>query len=107
MDQFYRQPARRKKVSEISREDDIWVRIAGTVVDSSPDVLIIDDGTGVATISILQPGITDGIVQGDFVECICRVIPTDDSYELRSDIVRKIEDRELYMKVVEKVFGNR
>ena len=106
MNQFYRQPARRKKIVEISRENDIWVRIAGTVVDVSPDVVVIDDGTGVGTVSIYSPHVVEGLSHGDFVEAICRVIPTDDSYELRSDIIHPIRNRELYLRVVDKLNGD-
>ena len=100
MNQFYRQPAIDKKFAEISRETDVWVRLTGTIVDVSEDSIAIDDGTGVATLYPTNPEISRGLSPGDYARAICRVIPTDDGFELRVSIIQKIENRELYLKVL-------
>ncbi len=100
MNQFYRQPAKERKISEISREADIWVGITGTIVDVSDDSFVLDDGTGAATISVVDQSLLASVENGSFVRVICRVIPTDDSYELRASVIQKIENRELYLRVL-------
>ena len=93
--EFRRQPALPKKIVELN-EKDIRVRISGIVLDCSNGMLIIDDGTGKAEIvSDFQ------CKEGSFVRVFTRIIPLEDRYELRAEIVQDLSaaDHKLYNSI--------
>ncbi len=89
----YRQPARYVRISEISPESDVWVRVAGMVVDSGTESLI-DDGTGMARVEAPL------LEKGKFYRLVCRVIPDDQGFRLRAVAVHEASP-ELFSRVME------
>lgn len=99
MFQYRRSPAVMRKISEINPEKDIRVRILGKVIDKNDNFIIIDDGSSKAEI------ITDiNAEMNDFVRVFARVLPLEDGYELRAEIIQDINSLniDLYKKVWEK-----
>lgn len=95
---YKRLPATLKKISEINPEKDIRVRILGRVIDKADGTIIVDDGSSSAAIvAESQPNIND------LVMVHARVLPLEEGYELRGEIVQDMNtlDMELYRKVFE------
>lgn len=93
---YKRISAPRKKISEINPEKDVRVQILGRVVDISDGTLIVDDGSATAEIVTEQ-----GANVNDIVRVFSRVLPLEEGYELRAEIVQNMNalDMELYRKV--------
>ena len=92
-------PSVDRKVSEI-KEDDIRVRVLGTVVDKSESSVVVDDGTGKITANF------DGPVKAELnqrVRIFGRVITTAEGRELQGEVLQDMSklDMELYKKVNE------
>ena len=96
--QYKRQPAIPRKISDINPEKDIRVRILGHVIDKSEGVLVVDDGSSKMEIITDQ---FDAFDIDDMVRLFCRVLPLEQGYELRAEIIQKANnlDMELYRKV--------
>lgn len=99
--QFKRAAAVSKKVTDINPEKDIRVRILGKVIDRTEDVIVVDDGYGKAEI-IADRHNAD---VGDLVRVFARVLPLENGYELRAEIIQDMSrlDIELYKKVMDKI----
>lgn len=97
--QYKRAPAKARKINKIDPEKDIRVRILGTVIDKSEDVLVIDDGSQKAEI-VIDPS-TDVSV-GSIVRVFARVLPLESGFDLRAEIVQNMSgiDLELYNKII-------
>ena len=97
--QYRRLPALPKKITEINPEKDIRIRILGKVIDKSDEVLVVDDGSGKADIITTDLEVTVNI--GDTVRVFTRVLPLEDGYELRAEIIQDMTklDLDLYKKV--------
>jgi len=97
--QYRRLPAKEKKIADIS-PDDVRVRLLGRVIDKTENVLVIDDGTGKA--EIVMDNETD-VGPGDFVRVFARILPLEDGYELRSEIIQNMNSLniDLYKKIKE------
>ena len=95
---YKRHPAVLRKITEINPEKDIRVRIIGNVIDANESSIVVDDGHSKAEI------ISDNIncATGDTVRIFARVLPLEDGFELRGEIIQKLDDLdiELYKKVV-------
>jgi len=96
--QYRRQPASPRKVSEINPERDIRVRILGHVIDKSDGMLVVDDGSSKAEIITNE---FDAFDIDDLVRVFCRVLPLEQGYELRAEVIQKMDkmDMDLYKKV--------
>lgn len=96
-----RLPAIEKSVTEINADKDVRVRILGTVIDSTEDSLLVDDGTGKAEVSWDSPEQTAGLARGQLVRVVARVLPLIDGWALRGEALQKLEgfDLGLYKKV--------
>src|SRR3989338_3514809 len=96
--QYKRQSAISRKISEINPEKDIRVRILGHVIDKSEGILVVDDGSAKTEIITDQ---FDAFDVDDMVRLFCRVLPLEQGYELRAEIIQKANnlDMELYRKV--------
>lgn len=94
---YKRASATPRKISGISPENDIRVIILGKVVDKADGTLVMDDGSGTAEIVTDQQGANFG----DTVRVFCRVLPLEEGYELRAEIVHNMNglDMELYRRV--------
>lgn len=93
---YKRMPAVPRKISEISPEKDIRIVVLGKVIDKPDGALIVDDGSATAEIITEQ---TANI--NDFVRIFSRVLPLEEGYELRAEIVQNMNalDMDLYRKV--------
>jgi len=94
---FKRLPASPKSIIDINPEKDVRVRILGRVIDKQDGTIIVDDGTSTAQI------VTDGTCEVDDLVCVfARVLPLEDGYELRGEIVqnRSGMDMELRKKIM-------
>jgi len=98
--QFNRAPAAYRKIAEIVPEKDIRVRLLGRVIGKGDGTVVIDDGTGRADIVAEEFGADIN----DIVRVFARVMPLETGYELRAELVQKMDklDLELY----EKIFGD-
>ncbi len=101
MKQFKRAPAVEKKIKDINPEEDIRVRIIGSVIDKGAGSLLVDDGSGSGEIIVEDP---DEFEVGDPVIVLARVLPLEDDYELRAEIIKKAKsfDINLYRLATEK-----
>lgn len=97
---FKRAPAAHRKISEIRPESDIRVRILGRVIGKADGMLVVDDGTARADI-VAEDMEAD---TNSIVRVFARVLPLETGYELRAELVQKMDrlDLDLY----EKVFGD-
>jgi len=101
MKQFKRAPAVEKKIIDINPEKDIRVRIIGSVIDKGAGSIFVDDGSGSGEIIVEDP---DEFEVGDPVIVLARVLPLEDDYELRAEIIKKAKnfDINLYRLATEK-----
>jgi len=97
--QYRRMPAVPRKISEISPEKDIRVRLLGRVVSKQDGMIVLDDGNSTAEI-VVEQGI-EKININDLVRVFCRVLPLETGYELRAEIVQDMKnmDMDLYKKI--------
>src|SRR3989344_4696478 len=95
---YKRQPAVFRKISEINPEKDIRVRIIGNVIDANESSLVIDDGNSKA--EVIADNINCKTV--DVVRVFARVLPLEEGFELRGEIIQILNDLnlDLYKKVM-------
>ena len=89
--QMRRAPARPKKIEEIDPQNDIRVRVVGTVLSKEDDSISIDDGTGSVEV-FLEEDQMEELEEGLRVRVFGRVLPTPDSFELQGEIVQDFSD---------------
>ncbi len=101
---FKRSPAVYRNVNEINPEKDSRVRLLGKVINKKDDILIIDDGTKVAEITMMNDF---DVAIGETVRVFCRVIPLEEGYELRGELIQKMNDLnvEYYKTAIKKFRG--
>lgn len=95
---FKRLPASPKNIIDINPEKDVRVRITGRVIDNQAGTIVVDDGTSTAQI------VTESSCEVNDIVCVfCRVLPLEDGYELRGEILqsRNGMDMELYRKIMQ------
>ena len=96
--QYHKLPAVLKKIAEINPEKDVRIRILGRVIDKQDGTIVVDDGSSTAQV------VTDSSCEVDDVVCVfARVLPLEDGYELRGEIVQIKND--LDMGLYKKVYG--
>ena len=104
--QYHRLAAAPKKIMDINPEKDVRIRILGRVIDKHDGTIVVDDGSSTAQI-VTDGESTDakGVIRPyevDDVVCVfARVLPLEDGYELRGEIVqvKNALDMGLYKKV--------
>jgi hypothetical protein len=96
--QFRRAPAILRKISEINPESDIRIRILGKVIDKTDGVIVIDDGSGNAEV-VIEDRNAD---VDDVVRVFARVLPLETGYELRAEIIQRMNalDLNLFRKIM-------
>ena len=96
--QYKRQPAVQRKIVDINPETDVRVRILGYVIDKSDGVLVVDDGSSKAEVITDE---FDAFDIDDLVRLFCRVLPLESGYELRAEIIQRMNsmDMGLYKRV--------
>lgn len=94
---YKRVAAAPKRISEIEPEKDIRVQILGRVIDKSDGTLVIDDVSAKAEIIVDE----NNAEINDMVRVFARVLPLEEGYELRAEIVQDMSqlDMDLYKKV--------
>lgn len=95
-----RLPSIEKKVSEIHPESDVRVRLIGTIIDSSPNSIVLDDGSGKIEVYFEEP---PKVRNGQLVRIIVRILPLIDGYECKGEVIQSLDgfNLELYKKVKE------
>jgi hypothetical protein len=95
-----RLPAFEKKIADIQPETDVRVRLVGTVIDSSMNSVVLDDGSGKVEIYFEdQPNVKNG----QLVRIITRVLPLIDGFECRGEVLQSLDgfNLDLYKRVKE------
>lgn len=105
--QMRRAPARPKNVEEIDPQNDIRVRVIGTVLSLDEDSISLDDGTGNVEVFLEDEQMED-LKEGQRIRILGRVLPTPDSFELQGEVVQDFSDvdPELYDRVKKVVNTN-
>ena len=91
--------AHEKKIAEITKED-MRVRVFGTVIHNSDNLVVLDDGTGKISVNFrdpveAKPGMT--------VRIFGKVMPAEEGFEIEGEILQDMGnvDVSLYKKAVE------
>ena len=105
---YKRLPAALKAIAGINPEKDVRVRILGEIVDRQDGMIIVDDGTTTAQIitdagAIDAKGAVSPCETGDLVCVFARVLPLEDGYELRGEIVQNKNGMD--MNLHKKIYG--
>jgi uncharacterized protein YdeI (BOF family) len=95
-----RAPARPKEIEEINPQQDIRVRIVGTVLSKDDDSFSLDDGSGSVEV-FTEEDMMEDIEEGQRVRVLGRVLPTPDSFEIQGEIVQDFSgiDQDLHDRV--------
>ncbi|MDD5417254.1 MAG: hypothetical protein PHU12_04770 [Candidatus Aenigmarchaeota archaeon] len=100
-----RLPAVEKTISQINPKNDIRVRILGTVIDNTDNIIMIDDGSGKAQINFEEH--IDYVKEGQVVRIVARILPMIDGFEYKGECVQVLDnfDIKLYkdtMKIIKR-----
>ena len=95
---FKRSPAVARTVSEI-RQEDVRVRIIGTVIDRTENAVALDDGTGKIDVNFKEPVKAE---LNKLVRIFGKVVPTDSGFELEGEILQDMSklDMESYKQAI-------
>lgn len=101
-----RLPGIERKISEIQPENDIRVRIMGTVIGTGQNSLILDDGSG--RVEILFDHNPAYVSEGRLVRVITRILPLIDGFDCRGECIQLLNDFnvDLYNKAQEIIKGD-
>lgn len=88
---YKRLPALQRRIADIDPENDIRVRIVGTVIDTADGKIVVDDGTDRAEITTEE----QSAKVGNQVRVFCRVLPLENGYELRLELMQDMTDLDL------------
>lgn len=92
-----RLPAIEKSINDIDSAHDVRVRILGTILDTSEDTILIDDGTAKTEVIFENEQMVAGIRNGEMVRVVARVLPLIDGFALRGEVVQRLEDFDIGM----------
>ncbi len=90
-EQNRRSPAIRKDITNINPQNDIRVRVLGTVLSKDEDSVTIDDSTGTVEV-FLEEDVLENIEENNRIRVLGRVLPTPDSFEIQGEIVQDFSD---------------
>ncbi len=95
-----RLPSIEKSIADIQPESDVRVRLMGTVIDTTPNSIVIDDGTGKVDVYF---GEDTNVRQGQYVRVITRILPQIDGFECRGEAIQDLTgfNLKLYKKTRE------
>ena len=77
-----------RKIEEIQPESDVRVRITGTIIDTGPNSIVIDDGSGKIDISFEREPL---VREGQLIRVITRVLPLIDGFECRGEAIQALD----------------
>jgi hypothetical protein len=83
-----RLPSVEKSIADVLPESDVRVRLIGTVIDTTSNSVIIDDGTGKIEVYF---GEELSVKQGQLVRVVTRIMPLIDGFECRGEILQNLE----------------
>ena len=91
--------AHEKKIAEINKED-MRVRLFGTVIHNSDNLVVLDDGTGKISVNFRDAVAT---TPGRTVRIFGKVMHAEEGYEIEGEILQDMGnvDVSLYKKTVE------
>jgi hypothetical protein len=95
-----RLPAIEKMISDIHPESDVRVRLLGTVIDTSLNSVVLDDGSGKIEIYFEeQPKVRNG----QLVRIVVRILPLIDGFECKGELIQNLDgfNLDLYKRVKE------
>lgn len=90
-EQMRRAPARPKDIEDIDAQNDIRVRVIGTVLSIEDDSISLDDGTGSVEVFLEEEQMED-LEESQRIRVFGRVLPTPDSFELQGEVVQDFSD---------------
>ncbi|MFO7793573.1 MAG: OB-fold nucleic acid binding domain-containing protein [Candidatus Nanohaloarchaea archaeon] len=90
-EQMRRAPARPKDIEEIDAQNDIRVRVIGTVLSIEDDSISLDDGTGSVEVFLEEDQMED-LEESQRIRVFGRVLPTPDSFELQGEVVQDFSE---------------
>jgi hypothetical protein len=99
--QYRRLPAIEKRITEINPEKDIRVRLLCRIIDKADEVIVVDDSSAKAEIITSDLDVNANV--GDLVRVFTRVLPLEEGFELRAEIIQDMSklDLDLYKKIKE------
>ena len=86
-----------RQIADIVPDKDIRVRILGTVLDVSENIILIDDGSSKAEVQFDAPDDVAGLERGQLVRVIARVLPLIDGFALRGEAVQNLADFDMQL----------
>jgi hypothetical protein len=92
-----RLPFVEKKISEISGSDS-RLRLTGTVLDSTDNVIVLDDGSGRINVSFEDSVSAEANKK---IRVFGRVLPKEDGFEMEGDFIQDMNDVD--MEVLNKI----
>ncbi len=93
-----RLPAVERKIANIQQQD-IRVRLLGTVIDRQSDFIVLDDGTGQVKISTQAP-----TEENQTVRVIGKVIALENGVEIQGEMIQDMRKLDLeLLSMVKKV----
>jgi hypothetical protein len=92
-----RLPFVEKKISELAGSDS-RVRITGTVLDSSGNMIVVDDGSGRINVSFEDSVSAEANKK---IRVFGRVLPKEDGFEMEGDFIQDMNDVD--MEVLNKI----
>lgn len=93
-EQNRRHPAVMKNIEDINPQEDVRVRVVGTVLETLEDSIMLDDGSGTTEI-FLNDDDLDDVAEDQRIRVFGRVLPTQDSFELQGEIVQDMSDLDM------------
>jgi hypothetical protein len=86
-----RMPSVPRGIGEI-KDNDVRVRLMGTIIDRSDSGIVLDDGSGKINVSLEN---TEGLAMNQFVRVFGRVIPMEGGSELQGEIVQPAQSLDI------------
>jgi uncharacterized protein YdeI (BOF family) len=94
-----RAAAEPKNIEDIDPQNDIRVRIIGTVLSVDEDSLTVDDGSGTVEV-FLEDEYLEETEESQRVRVLGRVLPTPDSFEIQGEVLQHFDiEPEIYDRV--------
>ena len=83
-----RLPSVEKSIVDVHPDTDVRVRLIGTVIDTTSNSVIIDDGTGKIEVYF---GEEIDVRQGQKVRAVTRIVPLIDGFEARGEVLQVLD----------------
>ena len=95
-----RLPALERRIADIQPESDVRVRLTGTVIDSSTNSVVLDDGSGKIEVYFEEE---PKVRNGQLIRIIARILPLIDGFECKGEVLQTLDgfNLELYKRVKE------